>query len=185
MSWTVPASPGHGALRARAAVSPGLGIPRVLSALATVVLVVAAWWALAPPQLGGSTSYVVTEGVSMLPRFHAGDVVLLRKEPSYHVGEVAGYHNTQLGAVVMHRIVAIRGRHFVFKGDNNQFATTYEPTQTQIVGAEWVHLAGAGRYLMVLRVPVVAAALLALLWLFTFAPPVRSRRRRRRHRHAG
>ena len=195
MSWAASALSRNGALRARAPVTSDLGAsqvsawhrlgPKVVGALVTAVVVVAGWWALAPPQLGGSTSFVITEGASMLPHFHAGDLVLLRRQPSYHVGEVAGYHNPQLGAVVMHRIIAIRGGHFVLKGDNNKFATIYEPTQSQFVGAEWVHLAGAGRYLMVLRVPAVAAALLALLWLFTFAPPVRSRRRRRRHRHAG
>lgn len=186
-----PAPPGPPAVRVlragagAAAARHRLGVPKALGALATVVLLVAGWWALAPPQVGGSTSYAITEGVSMLPHFHAGDLVLLRKEPGYHVGEVAGFHDPQLGAVVMHRIVAIHGSHFVFKGDNNRFATTYEPTRSQIVGAEWVHLAGAGRYLMVLRLPAVAAVLLGMLWVFTFAPPARSRRRRRRHRHAG
>lgn len=138
---------------------------------------------LLPPQLGGATSYVITRGVSMLPHFHAGDLVVLRREPVYHVGEVAAYHNSQLGVVVMHRIYAVHGDRYAFKGDNNDFVDTYEPTQSQIVGAEWIHLPAAGAWLDKLRAPAVAAALLAGLWLYTFSSRSTSRRHRRRRRH--
>jgi signal peptidase I len=158
--------------------------PRILAALATVALCFAAWATLAPPQLDGSTSYVITTGVSMLPNFHAGDLVMLRAEPSYHVGEVAGYHNAQLGVTVMHRIIAVDGAHYVFKGDNNNFTDTYKPTAAQIVGAEWIHLPGWGNILLTLRTPVVAAVLLGLMWVFVFWPRSGSRRQRKRLRHA-
>jgi signal peptidase I len=161
-----------------------LGHPRILATLGTLALAFAAWAALAPPQLGGSTSYVITAGVSMLPRYHAGDLVMLRHESSYRVGEVAGYHNRQLAVTVMHRIIAIDGDHYVFRGDNNDFTDTYEPTAGQIVGAEWIHLPGWGNFLLTLRVPIVGAILLALMWLFVFWPRSGSRRqRRRRHAH--
>lgn len=157
---------------------------RPLWVLLTVVLVWAAWAALAPPQLGGSTSYVITTGISMLPRYQAGDLVLLRRESSYRVGEVAGYHNGQLGVTVMHRIVAIDGSHYVFKGDNNNFTDSYEPTANQIVGAEWVHLPGWGNFILTLRAPLVGATLLGLMWLFVFWPRSGSRPHRRRRRRA-
>jgi signal peptidase I len=161
-----------------------LGHRRLLWALLTIALCLAAWMALAPPQLGGSTSYVVTTGVSMLPRYHAGDLVLLRHQSSYRVGEVAAYQNPQLGVTVMHRIVAIQGDHYVFKGDNNDFTDNYEPTASQIVGAEWVHLPGWGNVLLTLRVPEIGAVLLGLMWLFVSWPRSGSRRNRRRGRHA-
>jgi signal peptidase I len=150
--------------------------------LLTVALFVGAWALLAPPALGGRNTYVVTTGVSMLPHFHAGDLVILQKEDTYRVGEVAGYHNHQLGVVVMHRIIAIRDGHYFFKGDNNDFVDSYHPTKSQIVGAEWAHLPQVGRFLTDLRVPGVAAAFLALLWIFSFGRSRVSRRRRRRHR---
>jgi hypothetical protein len=112
------------------------------------------------------------------------DLVLLRHESSYHAGEVAEYHNAQLGVTVMHRIVAIDDDHYVFKGDNNDFTDTYEPTAGQIVGAEWIHLAGRGNILLALRVPVIGAVVLGLMWLFVFLPRPGSRRKRRRRRHA-
>ena len=43
-----------------------------------VVLVVAAWLLVAPTQIGGETSYVTTTGISMSPRFHSGDLGVVR-----------------------------------------------------------------------------------------------------------
>lgn len=157
---------------------------RLTRLVGTLALAAALWVGFAPQQLGGSTSYVITYGISMLPHFHAGDLVLLREEPSYHVGEVAGYHNGQLGVVVMHRIIAISDGRYVFKGDNNSFTDSYHPTKSQIVGAEWIHLPGVGHYLADLRSPAVAALALALLWILSFSFKTRSRRQRRRHRRA-
>ena len=153
-------------------------------AILAVLALVALWGQLLPQQLGGAMSYAITQGTSMLPRYHAGDLVILRREPSYRVGEVAAFHNQQLHVIVLHRIVAIRGRHYVFKGDHNSWVTTYEPTNSQIVGAEWLHLPGAGHVILDLRIPVIAAALLGLLWLYSFWPRSSTRRQRRRHRHA-
>lgn len=166
----------------RAAFRPHAG-PKLVGAV--LLALVLAWTGLLPQQIGGRMSYVITQGVSMLPTFHAGDLVILRRAPAYHVGEVAAFHDGQLHAIVLHRIVAVRGGHYVFKGDNNSFVTTFEPTRSQIVGAEWVHLPAVGRVLMDLRIPFVAAALLAILWLVSFWPSARSRRQRRRHRHVG
>lgn len=120
----------------------------------------------------------------MLPSFHTGDLVLLRREPSYHVGEVAGYHNGQLGVTLMHRIIAVHGDRYVFKGDNNSFVDSYQPTESQIVGAEWIHLPGWGSAVLELRAPVTGAVILALLWLFAFWPRRGCRRQRRRRHHA-
>lgn len=177
---SVPAPLGPGRLGAWASV--GLSLRQLASAAVTVLLVLGAWVFLTPPQVGGATTYVVVSGTSMLPHFHAGDLVLLRKEPTYRVGEVAGYHS-DLGVVVMHRIVAEHDGHFVFKGDNNNFVDTYEPTKAQIVGAEWVHASGAGRFLAGLRNPIVSASLLGTIWIVSFSAERRTRRQRRRHRH--
>lgn len=172
--------PGAGAL------AGGLHIAhlRLFAVLATIAVGILAWEALAPPQLGGSTSYVITTGISMLPRYHAGDLVLLRREATYHIGEVAGYHNGQLGVTVMHRIVAVEGAHYLFKGDNNDFIDSFHPTAAQIVGAEWIHLPGWGSFLLTLRTPLVGAVVLGVMWLFVFWPRSGSRRQRRRRRHA-
>ena len=156
---------------------------KVLSTVAGLVVVLAAWFWLAPRPLGFD-SYAITDGVSMLPHFHAGDLVVLRREPTYHVGEVAAFHNQQIHVIVLHRIIAIHGGRYVFKGDNNDFVTSYEPTRSQIVGAEWLHVPGGGRVLEELRTPAVAAVILGLLWLTSFSRRPGSRRQRRRRHHA-
>ena len=43
----------------------------------------AAWFLLAPAQLGGSASYVVVEGASMAPGLERGDLVIVRKAAAY------------------------------------------------------------------------------------------------------
>lgn len=160
------------------------GYRSLVAAVVVVLALIASWAALAPAGLGGGTTYVVTEGVSMLPHFRAGDLVLLRAEPSYHVGEVAAYHNAELHEVVMHRIIAVSGGHYVFKGDNNDFVDAYEPTKPEIVGAEWLHVKGAGKLVDKLRDPLVAAVLLGSLWVVSCSRRPRSRHQRRRHRNA-
>lgn len=170
--------------RSRSRASRQLPVRRLAVVLVALFAAAGFWAMLAPQQIGGLDSYVITDGVSMLPHYHTGDLVVVRKESSYHVGEVAAFHNVQLRAVVLHRIVARRGSRFVFQGDNNPAPTSYEPTQSQIVGAQWVHLPGAGKLVLDLRQPVVAAVLLGVLGLYSFSATSRSRRLRRRHRHA-
>jgi len=157
---------------------------RAWAALLTATLAFASWAVLAPPVLGGRTSYVITEGVSMLPHFHAGDLAVLRRETNYRVGEVAAYHNGQLHEVVMHRIIGIISGHYVFKGDNNGFVDSFEPTSSEIVGAEWLHVDRAGKLLEKLRDPAVAAGMLGIFALISFSPRRATRHQRRRRGHA-
>src|SRR6476660_3068751 len=81
----------------------------------------AGWFFLAPPALGGDTCYVVTNGVSMHPRIHTGDLALVRPASAYHVGDIAAYHSRTLHVTVLHRIVAVTPHWYVFKGDNNSW----------------------------------------------------------------
>src|SRR3954470_24782486 len=92
-----------------------------LISAALVVLAVAAWLLLAPTQIGGENSYVTTSGISMQPRFHSGDLAVVRPTDHYRVGDIIAYRSTVLRVVVLHRIVAIKGDHYVLKGDNNDF----------------------------------------------------------------
>src|SRR5919204_2585396 len=96
-------------------------LARVPAALALLACAGAAWFFLAPPGLGGRTSYAVVYGTSMEPHFHRGDLVVLRRRPAYRVGEIVGYRSLKLRREVLHRIVAARGGRFTFKGDNNHF----------------------------------------------------------------
>jgi signal peptidase I len=142
---------------------------RMMALLITATAMVGIWFVAAPVALGGPTSYVVTDGVSMLPHLHANGLVLTHTQPSYQVGDIVAYHNRELGVVVLHRIVARDGDRYVFKGDNNDFRDRYHPTKADLVGKEWVYWPGGGRYLALLHTPAFFGLVLAILGLYAGA----------------
>jgi signal peptidase I len=155
----------------------------IVSAALFVAVAAAASWFFAPTQLGGSTRYVVTGGISMEPRFHTGDLALVRPADQYKVGDIVAYWSTLLHTVVLHRIHAIQGNTYVFKGDNNDFLDPVHPTRGQLLGKLWLHAPGAGKWLDALHSPPVAAVICAFLatgLLFGFGEQRRRRRKRRR-----
>lgn len=156
---------------------------RIGVVIAALAFAAAAWVGLGPAPLGGPVAYVVTDGISMLPHIHAGGLVLTRSQNEYRVGEVVAYHNGQLHRVVLHRIIAIHGDRYVFKGDNNNFVDQYQPIAGQLIGREWVYWPNGGKYLNFVRGPAVFAVILGGLGLYagTSLKPGRSRRRRRHH----
>src|SRR5690349_18564899 len=108
---------------------------RRLSVWVLGVLALAGIWVLlAPPALGGRTSYVVTSGVSMQPLFHTGDLALVRTQSSYAVGEIVAYRSPTLGEVVLHRIHTGDAQGFRTKGDNNSWLDPDTVRPDQILG---------------------------------------------------
>ncbi len=151
-----------------------------------LVALVCVWHYLAPRALGGSTSYVVTEGVSMEPRFHTGDLAVVRSQSSYHVGEIVAYYSNEFHTIVLHRIVGQEGARYVFKGDNNNFVDYEHPLRSQLIGALWIHIPGAGARLDSLRSPALTGALFSIgVLLLTGTWFTRRRRLRGRERRAG
>ncbi len=158
---------------------------RLRSALVTATLLIVAavaWWYFAPTNIGGSTRYVVTSGISMEPRFHTGDLAIVRPASTYKVGEIVAYHSTLLHVTVLHRIIAIHNGRYVFKGDNNDFIDPVYPTRSELLGKLWLHLPRGGLFLNALHTPLVAAVLCALLGLVLLAGAGEKRRRRKRRR---
>lgn len=154
---------------------------RWLGLLSTVAILGIAWYFLAPPQLGGKTSYAVTFGISMEPHFHHGDLVMLRRRDAYHVGQVVAYRSHDLHRNVLHRIVAVADGHFTFKGDNNSFVDPEHPTARDLVGAEWLRLPAVGNWLASLHSPrnAAIAAFLIVLTLTAGGGGAALHRRRR------
>jgi signal peptidase I len=150
-----------------------------------VIALACLWYCFAPVALGGSTTYVVTDGISMQPRFHAGDLVLVRGQSDYRVGQIVAYNSDVFHTVVLHRIIARDGSRYVFKGDNNNFVDFEHPAQSQLIGALWMHIPGAGARLKSVRSPALIALLFtAATLLLAGGVFVRRRRRRGRQRRA-
>ncbi len=156
---------------------------KIASGLLTLAVLAGAWHYFAPAAVGGSTNYVVTDGVSMEPRFHAGDLALVRGQSEYRVGEIVAYHNNGLHTVVLHRIVGREGPYYVFKGDNNNFTDFERPLRSQLIGALWLHIPGAGADLASIRSPGLVGGLVGLsVLLFAGAAFTHRRRLRQRER---
>jgi len=116
------------------------------------LLVLGAWYFLAPTQLGGSFSYFQIVGDSMEPTVARGDLVLLRTAERYEVGDMVSYRDPYLGAV-LHRIREVRGDRFILRGDNRDADDSYAPTAEEIIGREWRVVRDAGDTLSALQSP--------------------------------
>ena len=98
---------------------------KIGSAALLFTFAAAAWFFLAPPVLGGSTTYTITTGNSMEPLLHEGDLAVVKERSTYAIGDVVAYDSADLGRTVLHRIIGRDGDSFAFKGDNNASERTW------------------------------------------------------------
>ena len=154
----------------------------LVGAAVTVAAVVALWWFLAPPQVGGRTAWAVVEGTSMEPRLGAGDLVLVRARSSYDVDDVVLFESETLaGAHVLHRIVGTT------QVASSPAATT-APRTTRIwlagdavTGRLWLTIPAVGSVLQWLGRPLpIAVVLFALVFTLLAGGRELSRQRPRR-----
>ena len=138
-----------------------------VAAIALAVFVCLFWAQYLRPQaFGGSAAYVLVSGKSMLPRYHTGDLVLVEKHSSYHVGELIAYRvpkgDPMAGAQVIHRIIGGDAKHgFVVQGDNRTAPDVWRPKPSDIVGAKALRIPNAVLILQFLRSPLLLALLAA------------------------
>jgi hypothetical protein len=98
----------------------------------------------------------------MEPLLEPGDLAVVRRSDSYQVGDVVAYRSPDLGAVVLHRIVAREGDRFVMKGDNNDWLDAFTPAPGEVIGEMVLHLPGMGGRLGAVRTPLGASSLVAI-----------------------
>ena len=137
------------------------------------------WLNFAPTRLGGDSIYVVTSGISMEPRFHTGDLAILRPASSYEVGEIVGYKSPHIG-IVLHRIIGKKGGDFLMKGDNNNFVDPYHPAPSDVVGRLWLHVPKVGRLINSPKNRETSVVVAAVAMAGVIGVPVEEERRRRR-----
>lgn len=147
--------------------------------LALAGLAALAW--LLPVSVGGGASYVITHGISMEPGFHTGDLAILHRADGYKEGDVVAYHSEQMDTVVMHRIVAVDGDRFSFKGDNNNFIDVDHPTAADLLGRLAVRIPDGGTWIQRLGSPL-GLAVVAFALMAGGGGAVTSRRRKKRRK---
>lgn len=110
---------------------------------------------LLPTQLGGSTSVVKASGRSMEPAIHAGDLVVLRREGDYQLGDVVAYQSRTLHEMVLHRVVEESGGSYTTRGDNNAWLDPDHPAHHEISGRQWLLIPHGGILLTWFSIPVI------------------------------
>ena len=144
-------------------------IARLRSMVGTASLLglVLIWFLLLRPvSLGGSASWIVIRGSSMLPGLTSGDLVIVQRAGSYRIGDVIAYRvaadDIGAGHVVIHRLVGGDGSTgWDVQGDNNDAPDPWRPTDHDIVGASWLVIPGAGQAIAWIHQPVILASLAA------------------------
>jgi signal peptidase I len=126
------------------------------------MIIIALWVFFAPTKLGGSTTYAITDGISMQPLLHNNDLALIRSQPSYHIGDIVLYQNQTIHRPVLHRILMIQDGKYFFKGDNNDFDDPGYAIRNQLTGKLWVHIPKAGSVLGWFGKPLQASIIAAL-----------------------
>jgi|SRR5581483_3013794 len=150
---------------------------------AALLVAAAAWFVvLRPASIGGPAGYVAIRGVSMLPTYRFGDLVMTHKQASYGKGDIVAYKvpKGQFGGgiVVIHRITGGNGTTgFVLRGDNNNFDDDWRPRQQDVVGKAWLHVPAVGLVLSFLHAPVPMASLAAGIGIALFLVPPKDKRK--------
>jgi signal peptidase I len=147
-----------------------------------LVAVLLTWIIFLPMQFGGATAYVIIDGNSMEPVYHQGDLVIVRRQAGYRVGEIVTYHNLDLDRNVIHRIVGLQDGRFVLQGDNNSWLDDDQPTPDRVIGKAWIHIPGLGKWLSKLQTPLgvtILAVIAGLIILSLFISRDRRIRARR------
>ncbi|MCB9110645.1 MAG: signal peptidase I [Anaerolineales bacterium] len=120
------------------------------------------WLTLAPAEVGGPLTYVIVNGNSMEPGFILGDLVLVREDSGYGVGDAVVYYDPDIQQYVFHRIVGLELDRFIMQGDHNSWLDSYHPARNEIVGKLWVHIPKLGRVIKWARTPINTAVIVGL-----------------------
>ncbi len=141
-----------------------LSVKRLLLVVAQLGIVAALLWFCLPQALGGRAGWVVISGTSMLPHMHTGDLALVERQSSYHVGEVIAYRvpKGQVGAgfEVIHRIIGGNPRTgWIVQGDNRTLPDLWRPKNSDIVGARLFWIPKAYLLLRFLHTPLLLGLL--------------------------
>lgn len=138
----------------------------------TLAVVVFWFFNLRPQGLGGPASYAIVSGKSMLPLYRTGDVVVVHKHSTYHLGDIVAYKvpkgNPAAGLEVIHRLIGGNGTTgWIVKGDNRTAPDVWHPKNGDVVGSAWVHIPSAGFVVRLFHQPLFIAGIAAAIAMAT------------------
>jgi len=129
---------------------------------------------LAPSSLKGPVTYAVVSGHSMEPSLYTGDLVVVRSQSEYHVGDTV--LTSVMGGLVIHRIVWISKHSVRTKGINNDVEDTWTLPLSAILGKQEFVFKQVGSYLVQLRTnPLVFGSFAATVGALMLIDPRRRR----------
>ena len=120
----------------------------------------------------------------MEPRFHSGDLAIVRPASGYAVGDAVAYRSATLHTVVLHRIVAVEDGRFRLRGDNNSWLDPDRVPPSDVLGRLVERVPRGGDLLLQARQPVVLVLGSVLATLGSALLRWALRRRGRRVGHA-
>lgn len=160
-----------------------------VKALFSIAGILLAFTFLAPTTIGGRTTYITVQGISMQPNLYTGDLVVLQKQSDYKIGDAIAYKSSFAGATILHRVIEINyddaGRkRFSLQGDNNNFVDVDEPTIQEVLGKQVVRIPSGSSLIDWAKEPFGMAVLFTTAGLFLFSSiifGVKRGRHKRKH----
>ena len=116
------------------------------------------------PSLFGHSIVTVLSG-SMEPAFSPGDMLVIRKQQEYGVGEVVTY--AEQGSFITHRIIEAEGDSYLTQGDANNGPDSSRIHKEDIYGAVWLVIPAAGNVVLFLKSPFGLLVMIALFLVLT------------------
>lgn len=139
---------GHDSERPRVAGHRISSALRWLATAGTFVVVVVWVWLMWPMSLGGRTALVFVSGESMSPALEHQDLVVVRNDVGFGVGDVVVFaipgDGPGAGRWVVHRVVDQVGDGYVMQGDNRDWIDPWRPTDDDVVGTVVARWPGGG-----------------------------------------
>ena len=143
---------------------------RAAADILVILLIAVAAFAIWPVRLGGATSYIIIKGTSMEPKFHTGDLAVLRAQDSYRTGDIVAYRiphgNAGGGHLVIHRIIGRSHGGFLMQGDNRNTPDSWYPKPSDVLGKFRILVPIPGMQFWAFLPWVCCAAIgLAVMWI--------------------
>ncbi len=133
-----PAPDGGGTNRRPSLRDRTFRLRRTAADILVFALIAVAAFVIWPVRLGGATSYIIIKGTSMEPKFHTGDLAVLRSQDSYRKGDIVAYRIPAGGAgaghLVIHRIIGRSHGGYLMQGDNRTTPDTWYPKASDVLG---------------------------------------------------